>query len=111
VATRRSVAYFCSGAHSTEARPLFGSAVLAAFFVTAIGELDSRPPGSVVRARNRTFSRRVESGSPESGIPRQRQCFSTLSQGPVSAVSCVGGLPLSTPREEGMPPDQKRIHW
>ena len=41
------------------------------------GELDSRPPDSVVRARNRTFSRRVESGSPESGIPRQRQCFST----------------------------------
>ncbi|MCU1251788.1 MAG: hypothetical protein JWQ49_4817 [Edaphobacter sp.] len=26
-------------------------------------ELDSRPPDSVVRARNRTFSRRVESGS------------------------------------------------
>jgi hypothetical protein len=26
---------------------------------------------------NRTFSRRVESGNPESGIPRHRQCFST----------------------------------
>jgi hypothetical protein len=40
------------------------------------GELDSRPPDSVVRAREPDLPPRVESGSPESGIPRQRQCFS-----------------------------------